>query len=144
MEILPGPNVALEDDIKVRVTSPKTGYLILLDLRDNGAAYQLFPSVCAPPERRIRAGASLTLPDGTYGCVFKAAETGSGRILAIVSEDNVALEDLVEEHRDLEIVPDASAYLASLVHRLLSVWTGDERNRAVRWAFASAHYRVGQ
>ncbi len=144
VEILPGPDVALGDDIKVRVTSPEPGYLILLDLRDNGAVYQLFPSICAPPERLLRADAPLILPDGSYGCVFKATEAGSGRILAIVSEDNVALEDLLAEHRDLQVVPETSAYLASLVHRLLSVWTGDERNRAVRWALASADYSIGR
>ncbi len=142
LEILPGPNVALGDDIHVRVTSPKPGYLVLLDLRDDGEVYQLFPSICAPPERRLRAGAALTLPDKTYGCVFQATKAGSGRILAIVSEDNVALEDLLSKHRDLELVPDPSVYLTSLVQQLLAIWTGDERNRAVDWALASADYRV--
>lgn len=144
VEILPRARVRVGDRIRVRVTSPKPGYLVLLDVRENGEVRQLFPSKCARKERRLRANAPLTMPDPTYGCVFEADEAGKGQLLAIVTEDNVPLEDLLQRNRDLEIVPNGDAFLAALAQQLMAVWTGDERNRPVRWALAKVRYEVGE
>lgn len=141
-EILPRPEVRVGDEIKVRVTSEKTGWLIVLDVRDDGRVVQLFPSDCARKERQVRGATSLTLPDAGYGCEFTAMEPGTGQILAIVTEDNVLLDALLARHRDLEIVAEPQAYLAEIAQRLLTVWTGDSRNRPIRWGMAVAHYDI--
>jgi hypothetical protein len=128
--------------LKVRVTSPKDGYLIVVDRRADGSAVQLFPSKCVRPSRRIRAGAPLTLPDPSYGCRFVPDSAGRGEIIAIVTEDNVALDGLLGRHRDLVVVPDGDAYLAQITGKLMQVWTDDSRNRPVKWGMAIADYVV--
>jgi metacaspase-1 len=142
LDLLPGATVRLNKDIQLRLTSPKAGWLIVLDVRDNGEVVQLFPSKCARPNRQIRAGAVVTLPDKTFGCAFTATEPGSGQILAIITEDNVPVDDLLGRSRDLEVVANGETFLAELARRLLQAWTGDEKTRPTRWSLATARYTV--
>jgi len=128
--------------LKIRVTSPQDGYLIVIDRRADGSAVQLFPSDCVRPSRHIRAGAPLTLPDPSYGCRFVPQTPGRGEIIAIVTQDNVRLEDLLGRHRDLTVVPNGEAYLAQIAAELMQVWTDDSRNRPVKWGMAVADYVV--
>jgi hypothetical protein len=62
--------------------------------------------------------------------------------MAIVSEDNVPVDELLARNKGLEVVSNPSAYLADIARALLAVWTGDERNRAVHWGLATAKYEV--
>ena len=142
LEIVPDPTVRLGDEIKIRLVSSKPGYVIVVDVRESGKVVQLFPSICSPPERLLRANAALTMPDPTYGCAFAATEPGKGQIMAIVSEDNVPIDELLSRNKDLGIVDKPGAYLAEIAQALLQIWTGDERNRAVRWGLATANYEV--
>jgi hypothetical protein len=141
VELLGGRRVG-GTPLRVRVTSPQDGYLIVLDRRKNGEVRQLFPSVCARTSRQIRADAPLTLPDATFGCEFVPDKPGSGHIIVIVTEDNVPLDQLLKVHRDLEAIPAGDAYLAEITGKLMKVWTGDERNRPVRWGVAVANYVI--
>jgi hypothetical protein len=141
VELLGGTRVGGEP-LRVRVTSPRSGYLIVLDRRETGEVVQLFPSGCTRPSRRIRAHAPLALPDKTYGCEFAPDKPGKGQIIVIVSEDNVPLDQLLSRHKDLEAVPEGDAYLAEITAKLIAVWTGDERNRSARWGVAAANYVV--
>lgn len=142
LEIVPGHTVELGKEIKLSVVSSKPGYLIVFDMHDSGKVVQLFPSVCSPRERMLRADAALTMPDPTYGCAFTASEHGKGQIIAIVSEDAVPVDELLVRNKGLEVVADPRAYIAEILHAILAVWTGDERNRAVRWGVATAPYEV--
>jgi hypothetical protein len=142
VELLPATEVRLGETIKLRITSNTDGWLIVLDVRDDGHVVQLFPSHCVRKQRFLKAGTVITLPDATYGCEFAATQLGSGQILAIVMKDNVALEALLGRHRDLELVPEPSAYLAEIAQQLLKVWTGDKRNRPARWSMSMARYIV--
>ncbi len=142
LEILPRARVRLGEAIRLRVRSVKPGWLILLDVRDNGEVRQLFPSICARPSRKLRAGAPLTLPDATYGCEFTASEAGKGKLLAIVTQDNVSLDDLLAKHRDIAVVADSKAYLSEIAAKLMAVWTADPHNRPVHWSLAVAEYEV--
>lgn len=142
LEILPGNAVELGNEIKISVTSSKPGYLIVFDVRDNGKVVQLFPSICTPRERMVRADAPLTMPDPTYGCAFTATEKGKGQIVAIVSEDNVPVDALLGRNKGLEVVANPRNYLSEILNALLAVWTGDERNRAARWGLGTATYEV--
>jgi hypothetical protein len=84
----------------------------------------------------------MTLPDPSYGCEFPATKPGSGEILAILSEDNVPLADLLGRSRDLAAVPNGDDYLAEMAQRLMSAWTNDERTRPARWSLATARYII--
>jgi len=139
VELIGGTRLGGEP-LRVRVTSPEDGYLIVLDRRDTGEVVQLFPSVCTHTSRRMRADAPLTIPDDYYGCEFAPTEPGSGEIIVIVTEDNVPLDQLLNRHKDLQVVPSGDHYLAEIVGELMAVWTGDKRNRAVRWSMASEEY----
>jgi Domain of unknown function (DUF4384) len=114
----------------------------VLDVRDTGEVIQLFPSKCARPNRHVRAGATITLPDKSYGCAFTATELGRGQILTIIAEDNVPLDDLLGRSRDLEVVPNGETFLAELARRLLQAWTGDEKTRPTRWSLVTVRYTV--
>ena len=46
--------------------------------------------------------------------------------------------------RTLAYLRAGDAYLAELAQKLMAVWTGDERNRPVTWALATARYEVGR
>ena len=142
LDMVPGRAVKVGDEIKLRVTSSRPGYLIALDMREDGKVVQLFPSTCSIPERKIRAGAPLTMPDPTYGCAFTATEAGKGKIMAIVAEDNVPLDSLLDKNKGLEVISNPSSYLGQIAQALLDVWTGDERNRPVKWGLAVAEYEI--
>jgi hypothetical protein len=140
----PGASVKLGEQIKLRIESSKSGYLIVLDLRDDGKVYQLFPSVCTHPERKIRANVPLLMPDPSYGCTFTADERGSGKIIVLVTEDHVPLDGLLNKTsaRGIEPVGEASQYLGEIAQSLFSIWTGDAQNRPVSWGLATARYTI--
>ena len=142
LELLPNHRIKLGEEIKLRVTSPQAGYLIVLDAREDGRVTQLFPSKCARKDRLVRAGAPMTLPDATYGCVFQASDPGRGNILAIIAKDSIPIDGLLARHRDLEVVSEGEEYLAVIARHLMKVWTGDARDRPVHWAMAAAPYEV--
>lgn len=144
LAIEPGSTVRLGQSIKLRIESSRPGTLIVLDARDDGKVFQLFPSVCTHKERAIRANAPLLMPDPSYGCVFKADEAGQGKIIAIVAEDKVPLDTLLEGTRakGIDVIGRPSEYLGSIAEALLTVWTGDPRNRPVKWGLATASYEI--
>jgi hypothetical protein len=142
LELLPAPTLRVGDKLRLRLTSQREGWLIVLDRRDSGEVVQLFPSICVRPERRVRTGATVTLPDPSYGCEFPATKPGSGEILAVLSEDNVPLGDLIGRSRDLTAVTNGDDYLAEMAQRLMSAWMNDERTRPSRWSLVTARYTV--
>lgn len=143
-EIVPEANLRVGDKIGVRIASSRAGYVVVLDMRDDGKVYQLFPSVCSPPERTVRAGVPLLMPDPLYGCEFAADEAGGGKIVVVVTEDKVPLDALLDrtKTKGIEAVGEASEYLGAIVGQLMAVWTGDSQNRAVRWGIATAEYKI--
>jgi len=141
VELIGGKQLGGEP-LRVRVTSPRDGYLIVLDRRESGEVVQLFPSLCTHASRRIRPNAPLTLPNQYYGCKFEPTKRGRGQIIVIVTEDNVPLEQLLNRHKDLQVIPEGEDYLAEIVGKLMAVWTDDDRNRSVRWGMASEEYVV--
>ncbi len=144
VSLVPGTTLRLGDKMRIRVSSERSGFLIALDVREAGDVVQLFPSKCQRPNRQIAAGSTVTIPDGTYGCVFRATEAGRGKIVAIVTEDNVPLNDLLNRNRDLSVVASPVDYLSDIADRLLDVWTGDPENRSTRWSLAEVPYSVGE
>ncbi|PIE12046.1 MAG: hypothetical protein CSA72_02735 [Rhodobacterales bacterium] len=144
LDLLPRKNMRVGDVWRARVTAPDGGYLILLDVRNNGGVVQLFPSVCEHNSRKIQPGASLTIPAAGYGCEFFAEEVGTGKLVAIVTRDNLPLDDLLSRTRDLSVMPNEETYLSELAHHLMSVWHEADTNRAVHWSLASVDYVISR
>ena len=148
LEILPGTAFRLGDTMQIRVTSPRDGYLVVLDLNARGQVTQIFPnefSDKAGKKNRIFANRPITIPDAYYGFQFKAQEPlGRGQLLAIVSEDPVSLDNLLAQHKDLQVINRPEMYLTALTGPLRQPWTGDPFNRQVAWSLVKVEYEIGR
>ena len=146
LEILPGAAFRLGDTMKIRVTSPRDGYLVVLDLNARGQVTQIFPnehSDKAGKKNRIFANRPITIPDAYYGFQFVAREPlGRGQLLAIVSEDPAPLDNLLAQHKDLQVIARPETYLTALVEPLRQPWTGDQFNRQVEWSLVKVDYEI--
>ncbi len=146
LEILPQSTVHLGDEVRFRVTSSRSGWLILLDINANGEVFQLFPNDIASAhgqDNRIQANRPITVPDAYYGFAFPAQEPdGHGQLMAIVTRDRVALADLLAENGDFSAIADGKHYLAQLAKRLQEVWRQDQTNRSADWSLAIADYEI--
>lgn len=146
VDILPGNTHRIGDEVQFRLTSGMDGYLTLLDITAEDELVLLFPTDedrQAGKTGRIRAGSALTVPDPSYGFAFEAqAPAGSGKLLAIVTQDQVDLEDLLEEHGDLEPISGKMAFLKEVSARLNRPWTQDVSNRGAKWASGYQAYEI--
>ena len=105
VEILPGPDIALDSKVSFRITTKKTGYLILVDVDPTGKLTQIYPnpmSLMATGGREnsnlIRAGESIQLPnpkDPATGFEFVASPPlGTAMVVAFLSDRPVQMIDL--------------------------------------------------
>ena len=62
--------------------------------------------------------------------------------MAIVTEDEVALKSLLDQHRAIEVVAAPTSFLADLAHKLMAIWNGDEKNRPSNWSLATLKYNI--
>lgn len=146
LELLPAERVAVGDTVRFRVTSPHDGYLILIDIDAAGRLTQIYPNRFSDAQvghRLLHPNRPVTVPDDYYGFVMRASEpAGKGTLLAIVTEDNVPLDELLARNRDLNVVADPVDYLASLVEKLRQTWREDRLNRPLRWSLAETDYEI--
>jgi hypothetical protein len=146
LEVLRSKRVRLGDTVRFRVRSPRAGYLIVLDINAANQLMQIFPnqfSDQAGKGYRIEANRPITIPDVFYGFQFKAQEpTGKGTLLAIVSEDDVPLRDLLDRHKNLAAVDQPADYVLALAQRLRETWRKDRFNRRLRWSLAEVEYEI--
>lgn len=148
LEILPGPSFRLGEVMQIRVTSPRDGYLVVLDLNARGQVTQIFPNEFSDKtgkKNQIYANRPITIPDATYSFRFFAREpVGRGQLLAIVSEDPAPLDSLLAQHKDLQVIARPEAYLTALNEQLRQPWTGDRFNRQVAWSLVQVGYEIRQ
>ncbi len=146
LEILPGATFRLGEIMQIRVTSPRDGYLVVLDLNARGQTTQIFPNQYSDKTgkgNQIHANRPITIPDATYGFQFFAREpVGRGQLLAIVSEDPVPLDGLLAQHKDLQVIARPETYLIALAQPLWQPWTGDQFNRQVAWSLVKVEYEI--
>lgn len=147
LDVLPGPRVRLGQTVTFRVNSERDGYLIVLDVNAANKLTQIFPNKFADRQgksNKIFARRPVTIPDASYGFAFTASEpAGPGTLFAIVTEDPVSLEDVLNRHRDLNVVGDARTYLADIAERLRKPWReADGATRTVNWSFAEITYEI--
>ena len=118
----PGGKVQLGEEIQVTVESERGGRLVLLDIDAAGRLTQIFPneiSIRSGVPEQIRAGDSVILPGDKKEFLFKMAPpVGAGMLIAIVSESDVRLQEMLSRHKDLSVVPRPQAYLVELSETL--------------------------
>lgn len=148
IEIRPGFKVLVGDDIEVVVESERAGNLVLLDVDTAGRLYQLFPnrlSVQAGVPKRIRAGERVVLPGRQSGLRVQALPPiGRGMLIAVVSDDSAALEELSSRHKDLLVISRPEAYVVELSEVLGASGPAGKAGAALRdnWTVGQLEYEI--
>ena len=144
LEVRPSARVRIGEAVTYRVRSGRAGHLLIVDAAADGTVTQLFPNRFSRAEdARIAAGRAIEIPNAYYGFELVAGPpAGRGRVVAVVTEDPVSLDDLLGPNRDLMPVPDASAWLAALGERLREPVLGAEGTREARWSAAAVDYEI--
>ncbi len=144
LEIRPSARIRIGEAVTYRVRSGRAGHLLIVDAAADGTVTQLFPNRFSErADARIAAGRTLEIPNAWYGFELVAGPpAGRGRVVAVVTEDPVSLDDLLGPNRDLRPVPDATAWLAALGERLREPVLGADGTREARWSAAVATYEI--
>ncbi len=146
IELTPGRTLKLGQEFRISVTSKRKGKLILLDVNSKGQVTQLIPNDIMAQngkDRDIVPGRKITIPDDYYGFAFAAGEPlGEGKLLAIVTEDDVPLGQLLDANRAIAVVPNSEEFVSELASNLLQVHSQGEKNRAVRWSLGALGYKI--
>lgn len=146
----PSPVIVGTKDVRFRIVSPHDGYLILLNLSDDGELVQLYPNQFSRKQDRlgrIRAQAPLTVPDDYYGIKFNASAPSTGRILALVSRQKVKLPKGVTT-RSIEVIPRKLAVnkylpeLAAALSKPIDTDIANENIEPVDWSVATMKYEI--
>jgi hypothetical protein len=103
IQILPRERFRLGQEMRFRITSQQEGHLLVVDLNADGELTQVYPmdqGEVGAIDNRLRPGRALTLPEPHSGLSFTASEpTGTGRLVAILTEEAVDLGDLGDGER---------------------------------------------
>lgn len=141
-----------QKDVRFEVLSPHEGFLILLDLSDEGELIQLYPNQFSRKHESqaagmVRAGSSLTVPDAYYGLKFNATKPNSGHVIAIVTRDKVEFGDEVKTRR-IEVIPRQEAVqtflpgLAKSLNKPLNSAEADKNTGFAHWSVATLRYEI--
>ena len=109
-------------ELEVVVTSPRDGYLVLLDIDAAGDMVQIFPneiSQSSGTPARVTAGEPMRVPQA--GDPFRlrvSPPAGAGMLVAIVSDATPQLRALTARHKDLSVVERPNAYLVEMAESI--------------------------
>jgi hypothetical protein len=148
IQVLPSNHNTLGEQVQFQVSSDHPGWLILLDINANGEITQLIPNDLMTGlgvSHFIDTERPVTIPEQGSALLLTAQEPiGEGTLMAIVTEDNVPLSDLVQGSRDFSTVDDPQAYLASLAQSLMSIWRDETANRRMKWSMSTLNYTISR
>ena len=133
LRIAQGTRLEVGTEVSVEVTSPRDGYLVLLDIDAAGDMVQIFPNEISlrngAPER-VRAGDPMRLPSVRDSFRLRVSPpAGRGTLVAIVSDETPQLGALTARHKDLSVVERPKAYLVEMAEVLRA--GGDSPHRTV-------------
>lgn len=145
VKVREGRQLRLGSPVTIECRSNRSGYLVLLDINAKGELLQIFPNRYSTPTANnfIAANSTVVIPGPDWGFNFEAQlPLGKNKLIAIFTEDQVKMNDLLGMHKDLEVITEPMAYLADMTKRLQSVWVKDDVNRPVRWSKAVFEYDI--
>ena len=148
LEMRPSARVRDGESVTYTVKSGRSGHLLIVDVAPDGTVTQLFPnqwSERAGKGAAIGAGRVVEIPNAYYGFRLVAGPPyGRGSAFAIVTEDPIALDDLLGPNRDLRPVANAKDWLLALGERLREPVLEETGTRRARWSAARVEYEIVQ
>ena len=148
LDMRPSARVRDGESVTYRVESGRSGHLLIVDVAPDGTVTQLFPnrwSERAGKGAGIRARGIVEIPNAYYGFRLVASPPyGRGNVFAIVTEDPIALDDLLGPNRDLRPVANAKDWLLALGERLREPLLEETGTRQARWSAARVEYEIVQ
>jgi hypothetical protein len=148
VEILPGSEVKLNDIVKFRITAAEAGTLVVLDAGPDGKLRQIYPNKYGDTSTKtglIRAGAPTTIPDSSYGFVFRAKDAGHGQLLVLVADKALDLSGIVGKSLDGKPEADPRGIVVELAQKIQTPMITPDLtipNGSYRWAFKAVPYDV--
>lgn len=135
LRIEQGTRLEVGTELEIVVTSPRDGYLVLLDIDAVGDMVQVFPnefSLASGVPVNVRAGEAKHVPDPALDPSFRlrvSPPAGLGTLVAVVSDKIIQLNVLTAQHKDLSVIERPKAYLVELAEVLRA--GGDSPQRSV-------------
>lgn len=153
LDIMPGQRLRIGAPMSIRVTTKRSGYLVLLDVDADGKLTQLFPNrgtlvkAAGAPERinSLSGGRALTLPQPDMPGVqmIAGAPAGIGMIVAVLSEEPVQLLDLPDVPAQLMGKREALKFVTDAARGLrVEPRAGSGRFTELKLSFAAKFYEV--
>ncbi|RXT25293.1 peptidase C14 [Rhizobium leguminosarum] len=153
VDVLPGTAVSIGDKVAMRVSTKKSGYLILVDIDASGKLTQLYPNkrsmglkpTAKSGDSRLDPARPVVVPDARnpYTGFEYVVEgpAGVGMVVAILSDKPIEVLDLPDVPTPLVGQRAAFNYVYDLARSLRIV--GDDENGAQgKWSFDSKFYRI--
>ncbi|MGO8146857.1 trypsin-like serine protease [Rhizobium leguminosarum] len=153
VDVLPGTAVSIGDKVAMRVSTKKSGYLILVDIDASGKLTQLYPNkrsmglkpTAKSGDNRLDPARPVVVPDARnpYTGFEYVVEgpAGVGMVVAILSDKPIEVLDLPDVPTPLVGQRAAFNYVYDLARSLRIV--GDDENGAQgKWSFDSKFYRI--
>ena len=141
IQILPRERFRLGQEMRFRITSQQEGHLLVVDLNADGELTQVYPmdqGEVGAIDNRLRSGRALTLPEPRSGLSFTASEpTGTGRLVAILTEESVDLGDLLDAGRVTGAGQDP---VSGILDRLSQLQA--KSPSAASWSMTQAEYLI--
>lgn len=139
-------------DIRYEVVSPSSGYLILMNLTEEGELFQLYPNQYSVRDEnglagKLKANTPLVIPKETHGVVLSATVPAKGHVIAVVTPDPVKF-DLSVTDRTIALVSSDEAfsvYLAGLsaaLNRPLNTSSLQINTGSAQWSVKTLSYEI--
>ncbi|RWX25592.1 trypsin-like serine protease [Rhizobium leguminosarum] len=153
VDVLPGTAVSIGDKVAMRVSTKKSGYLILVDIDASGKLTQLYPNkrsmglkpTAKSGDNRLDPAQPVVVPDARnpYTGFEYVVEgpAGVGMVVAILSDKPIEVLDLPDVPTPLVGQRAAFNYVYDLA-RSLRIVGDDETGAQGKWSFDSKFYRI--
>jgi secreted trypsin-like serine protease len=121
-----GTRVKIGQEAQFRVTTKRSGYLLLLDVQPGGTVTQIYPTAASlrsptgikPDANRVDPGRALVVPNRTNpyeGFTFEVeGPTGEGRLVAVLSDRPTKSLNIPDVPRSFNNRADTLGFLAAL------------------------------
>ncbi|MDC7745393.1 trypsin-like serine protease [Rhizobium binxianense] len=153
VDMLPGTSVGIGDKVAMRVSTKKSGYLILVDIDAAGKLTQLYPNkrsmglkpTAKTGDNRLDPARPVVVPDARnpyIGFEYQVeGPAGVGMVVAILSDKPIEVLDLPDVPTPLVGQRAAFNYVYDLA-RSLRIVGDDETGAQGKWSFDSKFYRI--